>query len=60
MITTRMLSLEYTVYNFSMVGTEIQHATLLGKKSGFLTVKLHVNQYVPLLKSKLGILPANQ
>lgn len=55
MIATRMLLLEYPVYNFSMVGTEIQHATLWrGGKSVSLTVKLHVNQYVPLLKSKLG------
>lgn len=57
-----MLLLEYPVYNFSMVGTEIQHATLWGGggESVSLTVKLHVNQYVPLLKSKLGLLPANQ
>lgn len=41
-----MLSLE--VYNFSMVGTEVQNATLLRVKKNlfffFLTVKLHVNQ----------------
>lgn len=29
-----MLLLEYPVYNFSMVGTEIQHATLWGGGGG--------------------------
>jgi len=41
MIVTKMVSLEYPVYNFSTAVTEIRHATLLEKRQVFfITVKL--------------------